>query len=85
MCLCRYDVVEGPDPVPVAGVYLRVGGEPAEFGPDGMEVGLIGVGPQGAQTPVAGGTQESLLLRLPTPPPDGAAWVEAYRFWATAG
>jgi hypothetical protein len=23
-------------------------------------------------------------LPLPSPPPDGAEWVEAYRFWATA-
>lgn len=26
-----------------------------------------------------------LYLPLPTPPPGGAEWVEAYRFWATAG
>lgn len=24
-----------------------------------------------------------LYLPLPAPPPDGAEWVEAYRFWAT--
>lgn len=26
-----------------------------------------------------------LDLQLPDPPPSGAEWIEAYRFWATSG